>query len=681
MSGLAALYARDGAPVSRERIAEMLAVVPYRGLDGLFARVGGHVALGCARTFVTPEDAGGRQPLVSPRTGCAVVADARLDNRSELLRLLADGSAPIPGIPSDGELVLRAYERWGAEAAAHLLGDFAFIVWDPALQRMVCARDTSGTRSLYYRLDGATFAAASEITQLLSDPAVALAANEAQVRDYLVPLNVFRNEKDAPETFFRSIWQVPAGHTLVVTREAHTLTRYWELTPPAPIHYRTDAEYAEHFLALFTQVLRDRLRTSHPLGVLLSGGLDSSSVACLAQHLAQAGQVRLPGFTTFTAEYDGLACDERPYIEEMRDRYGFDARFISCGRYAGRLDLAPASVRETPNAGVREARDGIFGAAQQAGVRVLLTGDVADACLYGSRLVFDSLLRRGRLAELALHLRAFRRVSEDSLARVLGFYCALPLLPLPAQRRVVMAYLRYRAGRMRPYLLPDWVPAAARERLAARNLELALAAEAGRQFGNETLETERRMLYPPQTARSAAPWGVEIWQPYADRRLHEFLLAIPPEQKFRPHAETDEFYAGSKRVLRAAMHGILPESIRTRRSKTVFEPAWQREVEEQWPVYVEAFGPGARSRVAAAGYVDQTAFWERLQQFHADPAGEDALLLLRVVELETWLRGLESGQRHQTRVAGGDVVVEDLSGAADGVRAPTTSRAAASARF
>src|SRR6476620_11484976 len=150
MSGLAALYRRDGRPVDRAAVRAMLEAIPYRGPDGMWVRLFGEVGLGYGKLGITPEEQDEQQPLVSPRTGCAIIADVRLDNRDDLLARLPDR---VTTTVSDAELILRAYETWGADAALRLLGDFAFVVWDPRQQRLVCARDVRGQRGLFYRID------------------------------------------------------------------------------------------------------------------------------------------------------------------------------------------------------------------------------------------------------------------------------------------------------------------------------------------------------------------------------------------------------------------------------------------------------------------------------------------------------------------------------------------------
>src|SRR5581483_2774076 len=117
-----------------------------------------------------------------------IVADVRLDNRAELLSQLDGLRQPTL---SDANLILQAYEAWGLAMPARLLGDFAFVIWDPRQQRLIAARDTSGQRTLFYHLNQHRFAAASEIHQLLQDPTVPIAPNHERIRDGLVPINAF----------------------------------------------------------------------------------------------------------------------------------------------------------------------------------------------------------------------------------------------------------------------------------------------------------------------------------------------------------------------------------------------------------------------------------------------------------------------------------------------------------
>ncbi len=634
MGALAGIFNVDGEPADRHLLGRMLAAAPYFALEGIAVWAGGEAGLGAGRFDLTPEDAAAAQPVVSARTGCVAVADARLDNRAELVtRLRVAGGRPV----GDAELILLAYEAWGEDLGRHLLGDFAFIIWDPARRSLVCGRDPTGQRRLFYYWDGRRFLAASEVHQLFQDPSVPVRPNEGRILDDLVPLNMVRNAKDHPETFFDGINAVPAGHTVTVRPDGLRLRRYYELRPPT-IRYRRDEEYPEHFRALLFDAVRDRLRSAGPVGVMLSGGLDSGSVACVAERL-RADRPDLPRLTGFTLYFDGLECDERPFIGAISDLYGLPVRYVPFTGSSPRLRVEPAGFYETPNAGLTEARDALGAAVAGAGIRVVLSGETADSYVGGSWLVFDSLLRQGKFRDFLEYFRSYRRVAEEPLRTTLTLHCLGPLLPLAAQRRLMVLYYR-RAIRRNRRLLPEWLAENLRQTLRARHLELSLELEGARRFSNPTLEAEYRLAWPPEAVRDLGPWPAQVWRPFGDVRLHEFMFGIPPEQKFRPHPETDSYYAGSKWLLRRAMAGVVPDVIRTRTVKTQFSPAFRVELERNWPVYAAVFGPGGDSEVARRGYIVPGLFWERLVMLREGIEGADFLYVLKLIGLETWLRSL-----------------------------------------
>jgi asparagine synthase (glutamine-hydrolysing) len=641
MSGLAALFHRDSRPADLAAVRAMLDTVPYRGPDGMHARMSGSLALGHARLVVTPEDVHETQPLLSPRTGCAIIADVRLDNRADLLARLPGADRPA-STAGDAEVILRCYEVWGVDALPLLLGDFAFVLWDPRLQTLVCARDTSGQRSLFYRFDHRTFAAASEIQQLLQDPSVPIAPNQEKVKSSLLPLNMFRNPKDDSATFYQGIHAVPAGHVLLVGPETLTIRRYWELEPPAEIRYRGEDEYAEHFRSLFFEIVQARLRSIRPVGALLSGGLDSTSVVCTAQELYRAGLAQDHGFTSISLVFDGHPWDESDLIRDVQRKYGFKAQYLTQGQFLGRLQLEPSGFLAYPGIGNNAATQTFLETAASLGVRALLTGDVADACVAGSPLVFDSLLRQGKFSELLRRLRAHRRATGASIPKTLARHGLLPLLPVCLLKRLMLARIRRSAAQDQSYLLPDWMPDPLRHDLAARHVPLQLEEEQRRCFASPAREAEYRLLYPAEMVNHAGPWPVEMWRPFADRRLHEFLLAVPPEQKFAPHPRTHAFYAGSKQLVRRGMRGIVPDSIRMRTLKTTFNDALHEELGREWPIYESVFGPSAESRVAARGYVDKARFWTRLQALRDGERQGDLLYVLQMIDFEHWLRTLEA---------------------------------------
>jgi asparagine synthase (glutamine-hydrolysing) len=217
-------------------------------------------------------------------------------------------------------------------------------------------------------------------------------------------------------------------------------------------------------------------------------------------------------------------------------------------------------------------------------------------------------------------------------------HCLAPLLPLGAHRWLAGRYaervIRDRSER----LLPTWVSGWLRDDLLDRHLRLCRDAERARRFSSPARESEYRLLYPPEVARHPVPWSLEVWRPFADRRLHEFLFAIPPEQKSAPLSPEVETYAGAKRLARDGMGALLPESIRARSGKTLFTSVLQHEVARQWPLYEQVFGPTGQSEIVDRGYVDRALIWSRLLELRDGGERPDVVYLMQMVGLETWLR-------------------------------------------
>ena len=581
MSALAAVFERDGRPVDTAILQQMLAAVPYRGPDGTSVLDLGVTAVGHAKMTVTPEEENEQQPLISSRTGCAIVADARLDNRDELLVRLPDRPRRTA---SDAELILRAYETWGGSCARHLLGDFAYVIWDPRVQELVGARDTSGQRCLYYRVDQHQCTIASQIHQLLQNPSVPVVPNERQIQAYLSPLVILDSERDqGPETFFEGIYAVPAGHVLRVDTSDLRVCRYWELEPPNKLRYRNADEYAEHFRSLFSEVVQARLRSSRQLGALLSGGLDSSSLVCMAHELYRTGQAQHHGFIAYFLLFEELNYDERDYVRETRAKYGFELRELPISAPMDFLQLDPEGLPVTPLAIRMRILENAYRAANQDGVRALLTGDMADAFVRGSPQVLDSLLRQRKFREFRRHLGAYRRHSRFSLKRILGVDAIAPLLPLAVQKSIMAVHIRRQfAWNLRHRLLPPWLAKPLRDELANRTLAGLLEIEQKRRFHSPVRQETYDAIYPPEAALHPVPWPIDVWRPYADRRLHEFFLSVPPEQLWTPNPERDTGYAATKWLVRRGMRGILPESIRLRRTKTTFSSVLRQEIVHHW---------------------------------------------------------------------------------------------------
>ncbi|HKU76513.1 MAG TPA: asparagine synthase-related protein [Pyrinomonadaceae bacterium] len=202
------------------------------------------------------------------------------------------------------ELILDAYEKWGDDCVKHLLGDFAFAIWDDRRKRLFCARDHFGVKPFFYTHTGDSFNFSSTLNELK----VSTELNEIAIGDYLL----FGVNQDQSTTVFKDIQRLPPGHTLVVENNQIKIQRYWTPSLPAEIHFRDPDSYVERFTELLTRAVTDRLRTDR-VAVSMSGGLDSTSLAAIAsKHAEIAG---------FTVVYDSLIPDEERHYSSLAAKH------------------------------------------------------------------------------------------------------------------------------------------------------------------------------------------------------------------------------------------------------------------------------------------------------------------------------------------------------------------------
>jgi asparagine synthase (glutamine-hydrolysing) len=625
MSAIAGLWRTEGQPVDRHEVDRMAAALAHRAPDGTHAWHAGPVAMAHGARWTTPEARHERQPLTS-RAGNVVVADARLDNRAELLATLGLSASTAADV-GDGQLILRAYERWGQECVPRLVGDFAFALWDAGRRQLFAARDVMGVKPLYYHQAPGVFLFSSEIKALLASPLVPYRLNAARVADYLVG-----HLDDGAGTLYRDVCRLPAAHTLTVGHAGLQIRRYWSWNSTREIRLGSDGAYAEAFRACFTEAVQSRLRSSHPVGSLLSGGLDTSSIVATARHLRRAaGAGRLD---TFTAIFPGLpeadlrVIDERPFVDAVVAQGGLQPHYVRGDLLSPLTDVERAlwhldEAFVAPNLYLHWA---LYGAARDHGVRCLLDGIDGDTTVSHGLERFGELALGGRVPTLARELRALAGRYGVGTASLFYRFALPPLIP---------AWARHGAGLRRPDPLAGSIVSRA---LARRTglVERLRDSERRQRHPASAREAHRRALGAPYISvvlemadKAAAAFGIEPRYPFFDRRLMELCLALPADQKLR---------AGwTRAVLRQAMGGLLPEQVRWRADKANLAPNFLRRLLERdhdllREVVVE------RPQLVE-DYVDVPALRRAYDRYVTHPTSEaDALTVHRAVMLGLWLQ-------------------------------------------
>ena len=536
MSAFAVVYERSNAPEDPGALEPLMSRLEYRGPDGRNVSLAGKVAMGHWHFWTTPEEVGERQPLKLPGMPFTLVLDGRLDNRTELLSELKIDSVEGSSL-SDAALVLHAYARWGEQCFEHFIGEYALVIFDEQRNELLCARDALGDRTLFYAFPATRVVIASEPWAVAGADGVGVELNESVAAHYLA----LEFPEDG-QTLFKNIHELLPAQVLSVNATSQRQWRYWQ-----PIQTRvrrgSDEGYAQEFRFLLEQSVRCRLRSTTPVGVLMSGGLDSSSVACLA-----ARMVAPKPLTTISYVFDELAdCDERKYINAVREQWGIRSIQIPCDDawpFKNWQDW-PHNPNLPEGNPYRLLKKRAYQRAQTEGLRVLLTGGFGDHLYIAGKDWLADLVTEGQLLkagrELSLQIRSagLRWTLQAGFLQRLGRHW---LDSLPGGWRL-----------HRKQVAPGWLT----------DLSAGYLSKAGKRGRPDPMIERYGSLLGIGAANScsgeileASRYTLELRHPYRDRRLIEFVLGLPAYQLY--------FRNRYKLVLRNAMQGILPEMIRTR---------------------------------------------------------------------------------------------------------------------
>ncbi len=547
MSGIAGILVNDSAEPAPLALLpafrRMIDSLAHRGPDGAGTWQGTGCLLGALAFHTTPESSTERQPIEDPQSGLVLVWDGRLDNRRELLEKLGEPGESL----SDAALVLRAFIRWTENCVARLTGDFAFAIWDPQCRSLFTARDPLGIRPFFYFSEGSRFCFASEVQSILRLSDVPAELDEVMIGDFLVGWADFAQPE---RTFLRAVRRLLPAHWLRWTAGRVEVHRYWRVEAERRLRYPRREDYAEEFGKLFREAVECRMRARSPVGVFLSGGLDSGAVISAAARLPGASRVLRAYTIALSDERDESAVASRVTgelgVEHIRVPF---ARGNSLEGVASRLERQASPFME--EGWIQEAN--LFTRAAADGVRVVLTGDGGDEMFNFPWAYVADLVRRGRWGKLLRELGPFARYHHRTPVEMLRL--GLPLLAPGAVRRF-WKRLKWREA-------PTWIDPRFAERIELVNrlrqmrprLQFdSLSADAD----HHSFTRGRMVLMHEQREWAAAQHGVEYRFPFYDRRLLEFLLAVPWERKTE---------SGRPKSLLRDATGILPASLRELREK------------------------------------------------------------------------------------------------------------------
>jgi asparagine synthase (glutamine-hydrolysing) len=538
LSGIAGIFHRNGAPVERALLQSFADFLFYRGPDFRGMWMDGSIGLAHTLLQTTNESLGEKQPA-SLDGRYWIVADVRLDSRDELINELQRSRRKIRPNAPDSELLAHAYAAWGTPCVDHLRGDFSFALWDASHKQLFCARDHFGIKPFYYTQLGELFLFSNTLNCLRQHPAVSSELNDAAIGDFLL----FGLNYDNTTTSFRDIQRLPPAHTLTVSQRGLQIRRYW--TPPTDGHirYAKPEEYVENFQSILEAAVADRLR-GDCVGILLSGGLDSSSVAAVAKEIAgkSAAATDLRGYTYV---YESLILDqEGEYAREVGRFLGVPVKLIALDeaqlfeRWDDPEVNGPEPLEDPFLARLSDAHRNISGEC-----RVLLSGEGGDDLLD---------------FQMWPHVRdLWRRGEWGALLTDVANY--LWMRPFP-WRGIRARALRLTGKDPDQPVFPPWLNPEFSRRV---NLE-----ERWKEENRTPNSWPAHPIHPRGHGCLARPVWTHLFEqddpgatrclletryPILDLRMVNYLLALPPFPWFY-----------KKTLVREAMTGRLPERIRTR---------------------------------------------------------------------------------------------------------------------
>ena len=516
------------------------------------------VVLGSLMLHTTPESLNERLPYTDSESGLTITADARIDNRGELSPLL--GLTDNIQTP-DSIYILYAYRKWGKNCCKHLLGDYAFAVWDARKRELFIARDHIGARGLFYYADKDRFIFASEPKGILASGEAPAKLTDDWVANILV--GVYPAKDQSP---FEGMKKLPPAHYLIANADGVRLQQYWDLDVTREIHYRREQDYFDHMRELIAQAVRRCTRSAFPVGAELSGGLDSSGISAFAHAELKKRGEKLSVFSHALPEWAiGKVFpfdDEKQFIESLCQYAGITRQHYIYAEDKGILDefrLCTERFGYPTGYQLPVFCDALYEKAHTEGIRVLLSGFPGDELVtsHGAEFYNDLFYHRRFYAIWRniyhRHNQQFLKAGYTFTVKMLlqyapGIFYLLKGKPEPevnwrdnsfaccvtTEEYAELMHLRERLFDTTTY--PVFNSVRAREKVRI----------------TETFVCHRL----EQSAAHALYHGMEYRNPFADRDLLEYVLALPPEIKVRGSAKRYPY--------RMAIKDMVPEDIRWR---------------------------------------------------------------------------------------------------------------------
>lgn len=570
MSAIFGIFDLNGKAIDTTWIKSMQEDLSHRGPDGQGIFVENSLLLGYMLLQITPESVYDQSPF--EEDNFVITANARLDEREALMDRL-NITAEEREKTTDAILLLRSYRKWGKAFVKDIYGDFSFAIWDKQQKELFCARDQMGVKPFLYYFQDNRFVFSTELKSIVELPFVKTEIDQFYLRDRAIGIG------DRPTTTtWKNIVRLSAANTLTVKGSGLIIEEYWKPVYKKNPQLKTAEQSATALREILQRVISDYTRVIGVVGVHLSGGLDSSSIACLAakkmaaedKRIVTASSVLHPDFNAPDIK------DEMEYIETvLQQEKNIDATFVYNTNFEFLVNMEEIfNLQCAPVNNFYYVDQAIFQQFKSKAVRRVLSGYLGDMTASNSTIApLPRLLLTGKLATFFKLSLSIKKKSEKGWLNFLKYNLIVPILPM------FLIKIAYNLkGRKAPWSidnLPLILNATEKKSLQKRKATYYRNNLKSQYSIAQNIRPKHSDFFEEDWDCGAANYQLEMTYPLLDRRVIELLLQIPVE-----HFYTDGLKRG---LIRKAMEGILPEKISTRKNKKPYSPAYHYIVKKYLP--------------------------------------------------------------------------------------------------
>jgi asparagine synthase (glutamine-hydrolysing) len=550
MCGIAGFVNSDGTPADSRLIRRMTGIISHRGPDADGFYVNGQVALGHRRLSIIDLTTGG-QPMSNEDYSLWITYNGEIFNHADVRPELESAGHHYKS-HCDTETCIHAYEHWGDQSVTRYRGMFAYAIWDQNRKQLFCVRDRLGIKPFYYFWNGRLFAFASEIKVLLEHPEIGTEFNDSLLPEYLA-----FGYASGEETMFAGIRKLMPGHTLTLTcgdRPSIEIKQYWDAPCPTQFEDRSDREWIADCRSRLEEVVRMRLMSDVPLGMFLSGGVDSSAIAAIIKKQA-SGPVK-----TFSVGYSESRFSELSEARQVAEQIGTDHHevFVSMEDFFNAL---PRLVWHEDEPITWPSSVSLHFVSKLAAerVKVVLTGEGSDELFAG--------YGRYRFYQLnAQWMRAYSGVPAGVRSAIQNAVADSPLLSSSLRRKLGHTVLGRGANIESLYLNNFYCAFGLEEQQKLLNRQFdanPYATFLQRWNSHPQSPTLPRLLYADQKTylvellmkqdQMSMSCSIESRVPFLDHKFVEFAASVPPHMKLRGKL--------GKYIIKKAVEDLIPRSI------------------------------------------------------------------------------------------------------------------------